>query len=191
MAIKIKVSSKKRDEKPKEAQKPNIKLQLDIRRTLDDNLIISDHPDVDIVVYIKESKIVLFPKEVLSEVVYDTQDRFFKFMEKRGIVNPETVRGGNTYGSMEGLFLSGDGGKEESLPLVILNIENFIDQERPHFEYVEKYKKMEDEELLEPSEEDSTNLGEVPQEETKGSIRPGYGGTRSYYLSYLYEALGL
>jgi len=80
MAIKIKVSSKKRDEKPKEAQKPNIKLQLDIRRTLDDNLIISDHPDVDIVVYIKESKIVLFPKEVLSEVVYDTQDRFFRFM---------------------------------------------------------------------------------------------------------------
>ena len=190
MAIKIKVRSKE-EEKVKEAPVPNLTMELDIRRTLDDNLVISDHPDVDIAVYIKEDKIVIFPKEILNEMVYDTQDRFFKFMTKKGIVNPETVRGGNTYGSMEGMFLSGDGGKEESLPLVVLNIEKFINKEKPHFEYIEKYREMEEEQLLDPEGEDSTELGEVPQEETKGSIRPGYGGVESYYLNYIYEALGL
>ena len=63
--------------------------------------MIYDHPDVDIVLSMSNKKIVVFPKEVVDDIVYDTQNRFFRFLRKKGIINPETVRAGNVYGSME------------------------------------------------------------------------------------------
>tara|TARA_Y100001973_G_C5191328_1_gene331213 strand:- start:439 stop:1008 length:570 start_codon:yes stop_codon:yes gene_type:complete len=188
MAISIRVGGAVEPEAASEASEvPSvpIKFNLNMRRTLDNNIIISDHPDIDIVLMLgAEEKIVLFPKEVISDIVYDTQNRFFRFMRKKGIVNPETVRGGNVYGSLEGSVL-GSAEQEQFLPLVILNISKFIDEERPYFEYVEKYKQMEDDEMLDPTAADSTELGEVPQAADKGGIRPGYGRVSPYFLSYM------
>ena len=162
-----------------------IKFNLKMRRTLDNNIIISDHPDIDIVIMLgTEEKIVLFPKEVISDIVYDTQNRFFRFLRKKGIIDPETVRGGNVYGSMEGSIL-GASEQDQFLPLVIFNISKFVDEERPYFEYVEKYKQMEDDEMLDPTPAESTELGEVPQAAEKGGIRPGYGRVSPYFLSYM------
>ena len=143
--------------------------------------MIGDHPDVDIVV--KDDKIVLFPKKHLTDIVYDVEDKFFRFMQKKGIVKPDSIRAGNVYGSMEAL-LNGEKDKDR-LPLVIGNIEKFIELERPYFEYVEQYNKMEEDSLLDPSREDSTDLGEVPQAKEKGGIRPGYGRVSPYFLSYM------
>jgi len=185
MAISIKVGAAAEEEKAQEAQEVSsvpISFNLNIRRSLDNDLLIYDHPDVDIVV--KSDKIVLFPKEFLSDIVYDTQDRFFRFMRKKGIINPETTRAGNVYGSIEALLV----GKEEErrqLPLVVMNISKFIEEERPYFEYVEKYKQMEEDEYLDPDRADSTELGEVPQGAEKGGIRPGFGRVSPYFLSYI------
>tara|TARA_R110002074_G_scaffold81822_9_gene183160 strand:- start:424 stop:993 length:570 start_codon:yes stop_codon:yes gene_type:complete len=188
MAISIKVGDAAEAQAPVESPEvPSVPVQfkLNMRRTLDNNIIINDHPDVDIVLMLgAEEKIVLFPKEVISDIVYDTQNRFFRFMRKKGIINPETVRGGNVYGSMEGTVL-GVSEQDQFLPLVILNITKFIDEERPYFEYVEKYNQMEDDEMLDPDAADSTDLGEVPQAAEKGGIRPGYGRVSPYFLSYM------
>ena len=43
-----------------------------------------------------------------------------------------------------------------------------------------------EEDLLQPSEKDSTELGEVPQETTKGSMQPYYPGY-SYGLAGIYR----
>ena len=75
--------------------------------------------------------------------------------------------------------------QDNFLPLVVLNVSNFIDDERPYFEYIEKYNKMEEDEFLDPSSADSTELGEVPQAAEKGGIRPGYGRVSPYFLSYM------
>jgi hypothetical protein len=44
---------------------------------------------------------------------------------------------------------------------------------------------MTDDELVHPDKADSTELGEVPQRDEQGSIRPGYIRD-PYSLSYLY-----
>ena len=185
MAISIKIGS---DPESKEAGKSikdvpvDITFKLDMRRSLDGDYMISDHPDIDIV--IKKDKIILFPKEQMNDIVYDVEDKFFKFMQKKGIIKPDTIRAGNVYFSMEGM-LEGKPEDKDRLPLIVGNIEKFIDSERPYFEYVEKYKQMEDDYMLDPSREDSTELGEVPQAKEKGGIRPGYGRVSPYFLSYM------
>ena len=40
--------------------------------------------------------------------------------------------------------------------------------------------------FVEPTEEDSTELGEVPQASEKGSIKPGYNHS-PYWMSYMLE----
>ena len=69
--------------------------------------------------------------------------------------------------------------------LALINISNFIDEERPYFESTDAIISMTDDELLHPDKTDSTELGEVPQAVEKGSIRPGYIRD-PYSLNYLY-----
>ena len=69
--------------------------------------------------------------------------------------------------------------------MALINISNFIDEERPYFEATEAIISMDDEELLHPDKEDSTELGDVPQKVDQGSIRKGYVRD-PYALNYLY-----
>ena len=69
--------------------------------------------------------------------------------------------------------------------MALINISQFIDEERPYFESTEAIISMADDELIHPDKEDSTELGEVPQRDEQGSIRPGYIRD-PYSLSYLY-----
>ena len=69
--------------------------------------------------------------------------------------------------------------------LTLINISNFIEEERPYFEHTEAIVSMADDELIHPDKADSTELGEVPQATQKGSIRPGYVRD-PYALNYLY-----
>ena len=45
---------------------------------------------------------------------------------------------------------------------------------------------MLDDHFTKPTDEDSTELGEVPQSSEKGSIRPGYNYA-PYWMSYMLE----
>ena len=45
-----------------------------------------------------------------------------------------------------------------------------MDSERPYFESMKAHDEMMDNTILDPNEEHSTELGEVPHEEEKGSI---------------------
>jgi hypothetical protein len=62
----------------------------------------------------------------------------------------------------------------DMVQVAILGIDQFMKEERPHYEYVENFEKQVDSWITEPTDEDSTALGEVPEEPTKGSIRPGW-----------------
>ena len=69
--------------------------------------------------------------------------------------------------------------------MALVNISSFIDEERPYFEATEAIIAMDDEALVHPDKTDSTELGEVPQRDEQGSIRPGYI-RNPYALNYLY-----
>ena len=172
MAIDVQIKSAPTKESTPE--KPQKVIKLDIRKSLDGNLMIFDHQDIDIVLMPSANKIIAFPKDLMEDRTYATQDRFFYFLRKKGIINPETVKGGAVYGSFEAT-ISTPIEEGVSAPQAALNvIDKFIKEERPYFR---KYHELEDEweeELTNPDDRHSTDLGDVPQSAKKGSLRPGY-----------------
>ena len=72
----------------KEVEKPEDTVTLDARKTLDGNLMVFDHEDVDIVLVPSSNKIMVFPKDLMEERIYHTQDRFFYFLRKKGVIVP-------------------------------------------------------------------------------------------------------
>ena len=147
-------------------------ITLEIRKTLGNQLVVFDHPDVDIVIYPESKKILALAKDVTSEEVYDTQDRLFLLLRKEGLIEPESVKSGFVYGSMEAqMFLNEE---YDMVQAALYGIDKFIKEEAPYFEHIEEFERAVDDYITEPADEDSTPLGEVPQEPTKGSIRPGW-----------------
>ena len=182
MAIKITIGGGKKEASPQPAPKV-AEIKLNISKTANGDYYIKDHSDIDIVVMVQKNKVLALSKDLMSEMVYGAQDRLFGYLTEKGLVDPTTVQGGSVYGSMEGMLLQSD---ELNVPnMTILNISEWIDSERPYFEFVEKFEEMEVEHFVDPDEKESTELGEVPHEETKGTLRPGYT-YGPYWQSYTY-----
>ena len=184
--MKIKVEKTEEREIPRETE---ISLEMIARKTIDGNIVVKDHPDIDIIVMPAENKIITFPKTTIDDLVYETQDTFFRFLSDKGVIDRSTVRAGNVYGSLQA-DIAKPVNEEESpdpIQLSVFTIGKFLEKEKPIFDY---HKEMEDlykKDLTDPSEEDSTELGEVPHEEFKGSIRPGMIRRLGYGFYYIYE----
>ena len=170
--IKIKINPNKKEE----FKEPPLKLNLQIRKSLDGKLIITDHEDLDIVIDQDKKKIIIFSTDMKnSDKTYFTQDRFFKYFIKKGIVDPETVISGNIYGCLEGKILDPKD-NVNPIDITLLTISKWIDEERPTFMYQKASKEEFIKDRTDPDEEDSTELGEIPHKTNK------YGpGSETYY----------
>ena len=73
----------------------------------------------------------------------------------------------------------------DSFRMALINISKWVDEERPYFEFAEKFGELMVDRFTDPEEEDSTELGEVPHEEEKGTLRPGYN-YGPYWQNYTY-----
>ena len=150
---------------------PNVdKLIFNIqaRRALNGDIMIFDHKDIDIVVMDAQKKIVAFAKDIMSEIVYGAENRLFEYLRKKGIIAYDSIQGGNVYGSLEGALLESK--EVDPVKAALYQISEWITTERPYFESAQAHDDMMDDALLDPNDENSTELGEVPQEEEKGSI---------------------
>ena len=168
MAIKVTVGSPASEQATEEPKKPIAKVELKIRKTLDGALLITDHADMDIIIMKKKKKIVAFPKDIMSEVVYGAEDRLFSHLRKKGIIKYDSIKGGNVYGSLEGQIH--DSQELDEIKATLIQIAEWIEGERPYFEAARAHDEMMDDYLTDPDQDDSTELGEVPHEEEKGSI---------------------
>ena len=166
MAIKINIV---KDEKPAQAT-----MELNIRKTLGGNLMIMDHDDIDIVLLPEQNKIIAFPKDAMSDIIYGTQDRLFYFLEKKGLIEYGSVRSGNVYGSVEAKIVTPVEEGVSALQSAVYSVGKFIEEEKPYFMTMKAYEEREEQEMLNPDDEDSTELGEVPHQAEKGSMRPGW-----------------
>jgi hypothetical protein len=186
MAIEIKIGKGEATlaTAPPSTSVPITSVNLQIRRSVNGDYYISDHTDIDIIIMKDKSKVLVIAKDIMSSLVYGAQDRLFGFLTKKGLVAPDSVQGGSIYGSMEAQLL--DSEELNVTNMAIINISKWIDEERPYFEFLEKYDEMEADRFTEPEEEDSTELGEVPHDPQKGTIRPGYT-YGPYWQSYTYE----
>lgn len=169
--IKVTITGKNGEEK-----------EVNIRKTLSGDLMLREHPEIDIIVMPEKAKVLVLPKDDQTDTIYKLQEKLFKYMIQKGVILPESVFSGNVYGSLQGNYVK-DTQLEgvDPLQVVIYNLANFIEDERPAFAYEQAYEDAMEKELLRPDIEDSTELGEVPQEPFKGSI-PKYGfPTRGIY----------
>ncbi len=183
MSIKIKVGSEEAPEKEgvsinvEVVKKDNVEALLNLRSAINGDLMIMDHKDIDIVIKQGEKKVVTFAKETLSDLVYGAESRLLEYLRKSGIIEIDSIKGGNIYGSLEGKLQ--EGGKV--VEVALLKISEWIETEKPSMAARTSYDDMEDDHLISPDGEYSTEFGEVPHEERKGSI-----DQRSLFAPYLY-----
>jgi hypothetical protein len=161
---------------------PRIKLKA--KRSLDGNIMIFDHEDIDIVVLPEQKKCVTFPKEAMSDKVYSAQDRMFRFLSKRGVVTHSSVRGGNVFGSMEAELLESSVKGIDSVQALLVSLYEYLNQERPYFKSSEEYDDERIDSLLRPDDSSSTELGDVPHSDSKGSMTKQIG---PYGFQYNYS----
>jgi hypothetical protein len=176
MALTVKISDSEEtgEGTQEEVPRPSVKIQLNLRKTIDGNLLIFDHHDVDIAVMPKKRKIVAFPKDRKTDDIYHVQDRFFKFLADKGIISLDAISGGSIYGSLEAVYPESEEEGINPLDVVLYAISKFIEKESEHLRLDKQFDDEFEKDLTEPDEDDSTELGEVPHAGQKGSIRPGY-----------------
>jgi hypothetical protein len=155
---------------PKEEELP-FKMKLRARTALDGTIMITDHYVIDISVSPELKKVVVFPKRAYGDEVYAAQNRLFEHLSKAGIIDRQSIQGGAVHGALEGLILE----SKDDIPVVdltIMSIGKFIEKEKPEYIFQQAYDDEIDDMYTEPTEEDSTRLGKVPQEAKKGSVQP-------------------
>ena len=158
-------------------EKDEIEGKLKLRSAINGDLMIMDHKDIDIVIKQGDKKIVAFAKETLSDLVYGAESRLLEYLRKSGLIEIDSIQGGNIYGSLEGKLQEGN----KVVEVTLMKISEWMQTEEPMISGRTGYDHMEDEHLLSPDGEYSTELGEVPQEAEKGSIRQS-----NLFAPYLY-----
>jgi len=178
--IKIKINS---DDDQQDDLKAATTISAKVRKTMDGDFVFHDHEDIDIAISPEKRKVFAFPKEVTDDKVYGAQDRLFDFLRKKGLVRAESVQGGNYFGSMEAEMPENKTDANE-VQLMLLNVYKFIQKEMPEFMTAKYINKSQLDTELDPTEEDSTELGEIPQSSQKGSMDPR---VRPYGYMYNYS----
>ncbi len=176
MAVKIKVNTN-----PAEAESSSIKIKINKRveyiklkaaKTLDGKIVISDHPEMDIILNPKNNKIFVMAKEELDDEVYDTQNRFFKFLIRKGIVDHASVQAGNLFMSMEGTLLE-PSGETDKIEHALFVIFKFMEKDLPFYRDKEQFEKEEEKRLIDPEADERTEFDpDKYHDDVKGSLPP-------------------
>jgi len=173
MAIKITIDQAAGSEELSEKVKEDsVKIRLQVRKTLDGKIMILDHALIDIILDTSTKKITTFPKNELSDQIYSIQNSYFKYLINEGVVLPDSIRSGNIFGSLEGAYPEAAEEGVSAAQVVLYSTKKFIDAQAPHLEMGDFIENEMEDYLVDPTPEDSTELGEVPEEPRKGSITP-------------------
>lgn len=156
------------------------------RKALNGDLMIFDHDLIDIVVSKEKSRVSTFPKNNVSEETYHTQDELLQKLSKVGILDRGSIKSGSVHSSLEGQILESAAEDISSFQLTLLEIFNFLKQEEPNMRSREMYKDSLQDFFLDPEDEDSTELGEIPHSDKKGSLDHQ---VRPYGYQYMYSIL--
>jgi hypothetical protein len=161
---------------PQNPQEPDLpktepmQMSLDARKTLTGDILVGDHLDIDIVILPGKFKVLTLAKEEYNDSVYDAQNRMIEFLRKRGVIDFDSVQGGNVYGSMEMTYPEESINGGNTHQIILFTVGKWIDEEREYFEWRREYDRQEEERLLEPDDEETTELGQVQQKKKKGSL---------------------
>jgi len=186
MTVKINITDEETAPVPEEqtikieiVEKDKIEFSLKLRNALNGDLMILDHKDIDIVVQPTSKKIITFAKEMVSDAVYGAESRLLEYLRGQGVINHDSIQGGNIYGSLEGQIM--DSKSHDPIKVTLLKISEWMETEQPYIAGTTAYDDLQDDALLDPDNEYSTELGEVPAAVNKGSIQQ-----HNLFAPYLY-----
>ena len=168
----------------KNSNKKRIDFKMNMRKALNGDLMIFDHKDIDIVVMTESKKVVAFAKDLMSEVVYGAESRLMEHLRRSGIIEYDSIQGGNVYGSLEGKLH--EPSERDSIKTAIFQISEWMREELPYIEATKDHDEDMDDAMLDPDNKDATELGEVPHAEEKGSIRDHNMFSPQYHGRYTY-----
>lgn len=184
--VKIKIKQIDTPEEPKEPtvkieilDKESIEFELQAKSAVNGDLMIFAHRDIDIVLNQKDRKVTAFAKEMNSDFVYGAESRLFEYLRKKGVLEYDSIQGGNIYGSMEGKLM--DAKEHDVNKIALLAIHEWMQDEEPYIKRLKGHDEEMEDHMVNPDGEYSTELGEVPHEDQKGSIRQ-----RNLFAPYLY-----
>ena len=162
MTIKIKIKRQKEREK--------VTKRIPVKKSIDGNLMFLTHPHINISVNLNKGTVLTFAKDGnYTDDAYAAMKRLLNYLAESGLVAFDSIQGGNIYASLQATFLTPKDKDRSLAQLITYHIGEFLDKETLEV-YDEYYADEFEEYLLEPSAEDSTELGEVPQEEKKGVL---------------------
>ena len=150
------------------SNKQTIEFDMNMRKALNGDLMIFEHKEIDIVIMTEKNKIVAFAKDLMSEVVYGAESRLMEHLRSSGIIEYDSIQGGNVYGSLEGKIHESK--ERDSIKSTIYQVYRWLESERPYMEAVQGHDEYMEDNLINPDAEYSTELGEIPHEDQKGSI---------------------
>jgi hypothetical protein len=194
MSINVKISTEQEQvaPPPKEktvkieiVEKDKLDFKLMSRSAVNGDIMILDHKDIDIVISQKQGKIITFAKETLSDFTYGAEARLLEFMRRKGILEYNSIKGGNIYGSLEGQLMTST--ETDVNKVALLVISEWMTTEDSYIKGTTAYDDVQDDHLVSPDGEYSTEFGEVPHEEEKGSIRQQNLFAPYMYGRYTYE----
>ena len=180
MSVKIKIE--KGDETASSPPAPKIKLE--VRKTLDGKIMILDHLHIDILLDTGTNQITVFPKDVMTDEIYGYQNQYLEFLVKEGVVTPESIQGGNVFGSLQASYPEAADENVNPTQVVMLSTKKFMDEQVPEMESADFIENNIEDNLVDPPEDETTPLGKVPQEPQKGTITPAR--IRKYLSGYGY-----
>tara|TARA_B100000131_G_C18101691_1_gene606280 strand:- start:675 stop:1211 length:537 start_codon:yes stop_codon:yes gene_type:complete len=134
--------------------RPTERILLKARKTIDGNVFVTDHPEIDIV--LMKEKVVALPKDELDDEIYETQNRLFKFLTKKGIVAYDSIQAGNLFMSLEAklpIAMKGD-----SVQYALYVISEFMDKELPFYANKDRFEKEVEANMLKPEPDEYTDL---------------------------------
>jgi len=184
--VKIKIKQLDQPESPQEptikvevVDKERIEFELQAKSAVNGDLMIFAHRDIDIVLNQKDKRVTAFAKDMNSDFVYGAESRLFEFLRKKGVLEYDSIQGGNIYGSMEGKLM--DANEHDVNKITLLAIHEWMQDEEPYVKRLKGHDEEMEDHMVNPDGEYSTELGEVPHEDQKGSIRQ-----RNLFAPYLY-----
>ena len=164
----------------------NISVEMVARRALNGDIMISEHDLIDIVLSPSKLKVVTFPKTLSERESYPVQDRYLKLLQKKGVIDNSSIQGGNIFSSLEATISESVIEGVDSLQTAIFATSLFLEQEKPD---IAARKHLQHDLMMHwanPDEEESTELGQVPQSDRKGSMD---SRVRPFGYQYMYSVL--
>jgi hypothetical protein len=146
-------------------KEPQATIRLNVNKNMNGDLLVQEHPMIDIYILPEKNKIVTFPKQGFGDQAYAAQRSALMELAELGVLDRTSVQGGMVYGSLEAKILV----SEEVSPVQVLlyELERIVKKSKNDFAISQEYEEDIEDRFLDPSDEESTEHGEIAPEEDR------------------------